>query len=233
VVDEGKELRASAEERGDTQSAWILDYHVNMIRLERGEAIGRQDDLLRGARDHGFPMIYIAPLAAEAAVAEGEPETARRLLVQALDETPPGEIDRISSFVRASLASDALDLATRALASGAPLDEMNEAETLLAEGMVAEAEGDVSTARDGFERAELALGGIGWVPLRAYALSGLGRCLVALGQTGAGKARLQEARSLWQWVHVEPRIAELDESLALVTSLEAEGIRGGPEGEGA
>ena len=159
-------------------------------------------------------MIYIAPLAAEASLADGEADIARQLLIEALDATAPGEVDFIAHFVRAALRGHAPDLAQRALALRTPSNPMNDAETQLAEAMLAEVEGDLQTARHGFERAEAMLGEIHWVPLRAYALTGLGRCLIALEEIRAGKLKLEAARDLWQFVDVKPRIVEIDELLA-------------------
>ena len=118
VMVEGKALRTSADLRGDSASVWIVDFHINMIRIERGENIGRQDELVVGARDHGFPMIYVAPLAAEAALADGVTEIARQLLVEALDATAPGEVDFIAHFVRAALRGHAPELAQPCPRSG-------------------------------------------------------------------------------------------------------------------
>ena len=202
---------------GTSSAAWIVEYHVSMIRLERGERIGLQDDLLEGARAHGFPIIFIAPLAAGAARVEGKPEYARRIVQEALDATPPGEVDSVAHFVLACLLIDAPDLARRALALGAVPDPMNDAETLLANALLAEVDGDFLTAQREFERAEAAFAALGWVPYRAHALAGLGRCLVAMQDTRAGRSKLGEARDLWRRVDVKPRIAEIDELLATIS----------------
>ena len=91
---------------------------------------------------------------------------------------------------------------------------MNDAETQLAEAMLAEVDGELRTARNGYERAEAMLGEIHWVPLRAYALTGLGRCLIALEEIRGGRLKLEEARDFWQFVDVKPRVVEIDQLLA-------------------
>ena len=48
VLEEGKALRTMAEERGDSSAEWIVDFHINMIRVERGERLGAQDALVEG-----------------------------------------------------------------------------------------------------------------------------------------------------------------------------------------
>jgi hypothetical protein len=52
------------------------------------------------------------------------------------------------------------------------------------------------------------------VPEHAYAVGGLGRCLLALGETEEGIARLRESRAIWERLRATPRIAEIDALLA-------------------
>ena len=54
-------------------------------------------------------------------------------------------------------------------------------------------------------------------PDQAHALHGLGRCLLALGETQEGVARLREARALWEGMKAVPRIAEIDDLLASIS----------------
>ena len=56
--------------------------------------------------------------------------------------------------------------------------------------------------------------GLGYVPEHAHAVAGLGRCLLALGETEEGIARLMEARATWERLRATPRIAEIDALLA-------------------
>jgi len=58
----------------------------------------------------------------------------------------------------------------------------------------------------------------GVVPERAYAFAGLGRCLLALGETDEGVARLRESREIWERLRATPRIAEIDVLLATAGS---------------
>jgi hypothetical protein len=55
---------------------------------------------------------------------------------------------------------------------------------------------------------------LGFRPEEAYALTGLGRCLLALGETEEAVARLMEARATWERLRAAPRIAEIDALLA-------------------
>ena len=82
--------------------------------------------------------------------------------------------------------------------------------------MLAEQDGDMATARSDFSRAVSTYAALGVIPDEAYALAGLGRCMLALGETEEGAARLREARELWVGLKATPRIAEIDALLATV-----------------
>ena len=209
VVAEAEPVRAWAEARGDAWAAWSADFVMASVRLARGERVGSQEDLVARGRDVGMPG-YAAPVAALAAIAEGDQSAARAILAAALDGLSPGEIDRPASFVRACVRCGAVDLARRVLKLGTTPAPLDAAELLAAEAMLAEAEGDLTRARDGYVRAAEALGRLGMRPEEAHALEGLGRCLLALGEADAGAARLRAARDLWERIGVPPRIAAID-----------------------
>ena len=213
VLAEAEPLRTWAVEHGDAWGSWSADMVIAVVRLGRGERIGSQAGLVARGRDVGMPS-YAAPVAAEAALADGDATAARSFLEDALDALAPGELDLPGPFVRACLRSGAPDLARRALALGATPAPTHVAETLAAEGTLAEAEGDIVTARDRYERSAADLGRLGMGPEQAYALAGLGRCLLAHGEWEAGVARLGESRATWERVKAPPRIAEIDEILA-------------------
>jgi hypothetical protein len=67
-----------------------------------------------------------------------------------------------------------------------------------------------------FEDAAERWSSFGVVTEEAFALHGLGRCLLAVGRTEEGVARLTESRELWVAMRATPRIAEIDELLATV-----------------
>ena len=157
---------------------------------------------------------YAAPVAAEAAIADGDPASARSILAEALAGLSPGEIDRPALFVRACVRCGAVDLARRVLELGTTPAPLEAAEGLVAEGLVAEVEGDAATARDRYARAAAALGRLGARPEEAHALEGLGRCHIAVGEVDAGRARLRAARELWVAIGAPPRIAAIDAALA-------------------
>jgi tetratricopeptide (TPR) repeat protein len=213
VLAESEPVRAWAEARGDAWAAWSADLVVASIRLARGERIGPQTDLVARGRDVGMPA-YAAPVAAEAAIADADPAAARSILAEALAGLSPGEIDRPALFVRACVRCGAVDLARRVLELGTTPAPLEAAEGLVAEGLVAEVEGDAATARDRYARAAAALGRLGARPEEAHALEGLGRCHIAIGEVDAGRARLRAARELWVAIGAPPRIAAIDAALA-------------------
>ena len=57
---------------------------------------------------------------------------------------------------------------------------------------------------------------IGVVPERAYALAGVGRCLLALGETEAGGTPLHESLEIWERLKATPRIVEIEALLSTV-----------------
>ncbi len=214
VVAEAEPVRAWAEARGDAWAAWSADFVMASVRLARGERVGSQEDLVARGRDVGMPG-YAAPVAALAAIAEGDPSAARGILAAALDGLSPGEIDRPASFVRACVRCGAVDLARRVLELGTTPAPLEAAELLAAEAMLAEAEGDLARARDSYIRAAEALGRLGMRPEEAHALEGLGRCLLALGEADAGAAKLRAARDLWERIGAPPRTAAIDALLGI------------------
>ena len=83
--------------------------------------------------------------------------------------------------------------------------------------ILAEHDGELAVACEGFRDAAERFGSLAMLPDRGRALTGLGRCLLALSETEEGVTRLKEARELWVSMKATPRIAEIDELLATVT----------------
>jgi hypothetical protein len=88
------------------------------------------------------------------------------------------------------------------------------AETIAAEAMLAEADGDPARAIDAYRRAASWLQALGVGPEAAHALEGLGRCELRVGDADAGRASLRAARALWEEIGAPPRIAAIDALLA-------------------
>ncbi len=206
-------LVAWARPHGDAYTEVAARLAAARIRLERGAAIGAQDELVDKAQEAGWVPPSTSPIQAEAALADHDQASARDVLARAIDATNAGGFFNDAMFVRACLRAGALDLACRTLEIE-PSPSAPAYERLTAQAQVAEASGDLATARAGYEQVVAELARIGYVPEHAYAVGGLGRCLLALGETEEGIARLRESRAIWERLRATPRIAEIDALLA-------------------
>jgi hypothetical protein len=92
---------------------------------------------------------------------------------------------------------------------------IREVYSLLARAMLDEAEGDLEAARREYATAAVALERHADVVEHAYALMGLGRCLLAVGETHDGVMRLRESREIWERLNAAARIAEIDALLSI------------------
>ncbi len=206
--------QAWGSERGYIDALWVGAQAAALVHLERGEPVAPLGGLYTAVVRARARATSVAPAVAEAALARGDREEAVRILGDAIERTAAGEMDDLVGVVRACLRAGAPDLASRALDRGAPRNPLDCARTIAACAGLAEAEGDVETAHAGFADAVERFTQLGVVPEHAYALAGLGRCLIALGEIDEGVARLREARVIWEGLRATPRIAEVDAALA-------------------
>ena len=214
-------VRKWSLQHGDAGSAWEADIAVARVRLERGEPTGRLEDLYQVAGKIGFPLSTAAPVVAQAALATGNPGAARRVLQDAIRGTPCGELLGASPFVRLCLRVDVSEIARQAIECGAPSNPWEMAHVTAGVAMLAEADGDLGAGREAYLRAAESFDRFGAAPERAYALAGLGRCLLALGVPEDGVARLREARAIWDALRATPRLAEIDAALAAIGRADA------------
>ncbi len=182
------------------------------VRLERGEAIGATDDLERMAGEAGWIPLETAPVWAGAALADHDMAAARRALDSALNRPTDRYLTHMARFVRACLRVDAPDLARRGLGIGA--GRIPSLQLATAEAMIAEGSGDLAAARRGYEKVAADWDHVGDVAEHAYAITGLGRCLLGLGDAEEAARTLREVRATWARLGAAPRIAEIDGLLA-------------------
>jgi tetratricopeptide (TPR) repeat protein len=200
------------------QDAWVVtmaEKVINWVRVDRGERTGPLTGFYSGFLAMGFRSTGAASLVADAALADSGPETALGVLQDAIERSSPGELEEPASFVRACLRAGSPRLAQQALSLGFAQRPAEATGLVSAEAMLAEAEGDLPAARNGFASAAEVFARLGNVPEHAYAVAGLGRCLLALGETEEGIARLLESRAIWERLRATPRIAEIDALLAV------------------
>ncbi len=216
AVAEGEALRSWAAARGVEALAFWVDRCLVGIRVEQGAAPAEARGLADRARALGLRQLVV-PCASREAVAaciNGDGASAQRVLAEAMSTAGPGEIDALADVVRACLACGLPDLARRALTLGGPMHLHSPALAAAAGAHMAEHDGEFAEARRLFADAASAWAAFGVADEHAHALAGLGRCLLALGETGAGVARLQESRQIWERLKAKPRIAEIDVVLA-------------------
>jgi hypothetical protein len=185
-------------------------------RVARGEhAEDSELWLVDTARTIGTVDIAVTALAAAAAaaLAEGSRERARAHL---------GELDAVHGSrgaayyartlpgaVRTALALGDLQLAERLTEGVEPRYPLEEHARRACEALLAERMGDRAQATSLYADAAGRWAEFGNVPERAYALLGQGRCLLALGQSGAGEP-LREARDLFASMGYQPALAETE-----------------------
>jgi class 3 adenylate cyclase/tetratricopeptide (TPR) repeat protein len=215
VLAEVESLRPWYQAQGDGVGLWACDVQTAYVRLPRGERVGRLDEILVRAAALGLDPADASALVAEAAVAEDDLDAAVSILGQALESGFPSGIDMPAELVRACLRAGAPDLARRAMAKGVKEGAIREVYSLLARAMLDEAEGDLEAARREYATAAVALERHADVVEHAYALMGLGRCLLAVGETHDGVMRLRESREIWERLNAAARIAEIDALLSI------------------
>ena len=212
VLREAPPAREWAEAHGDAWAAWAADLVTTAVVLARGGRAAPAQALMDGGRAVG-QAVFAAPVAAEAAIEAGDREGAKAILEAAIYELGTDAVERPAGFVRACIRCGAVDLGRRVLAHAVGAAPLEAAESLVAEGMIAEAAGDPGTACDRYTRGAAACGAMGMLPEQAHALEGLGRCLVAGREKDLGVAALREARVLWQRIGAPPRVAAIDRLL--------------------
>jgi tetratricopeptide (TPR) repeat protein len=211
---ESQAVGAWATEHGDEWGRLLADELAMQVRLGRGEKIERQDDLPARATQVGTPPSDPAPIAADAASAQGDLQAARGVLSDALALTPPGEIYDVARYVRSCLAAGAADLAHQAFALGTPPSAWNAAKLVSAQAMLEEADGGFAAAGERFASAAHVFHGLGDSHEEAHALQGLGRCLANLDRPDESRDPLLSARSIFEGFGAVTRVAEIDALLA-------------------
>jgi Flp pilus assembly protein TadD len=92
-----------------------------------------------------------------------------------------------------------------------------EASRLATQAVLAEARGDLAAARDDYVAAADVFETLEMAPAHAHAIQGLGRCLLSLRRPEEAVTRLRDARTLWEDMKAKPRLAEIDELLAMIS----------------
>ena len=131
-----------------------------------------------------------------------------------------GVATNLPELTRCALAVGDPAFARRLVDGVEPLTPVHEHAICAARAQLAETAGDHAGAAVLFTEAAERWRTFGNVPERAYALLGQGRCLAALGQTGADEP-LREARELFSSIGYKPALAETE---ALLGESEAAAV---------
>ena len=154
--------------------------------------------------------------AAFARAALGEHDQAAALLTEI--EANPGTRENpnyapcLPAMVRTALALDNPELAQRLAAGVEPRTPYDEHALATVNAALAEADGDLQAAAEGYADAAERWQSFGVVPEQAFALLGQGRSLTALGRTAEARPVLQQAREIFQTLQAAPALAETDSS---------------------
>lgn len=152
------------------------------------------------------------------AAAAGRPEQALALLSE-LEQHPGARADsnqylmRVAENVRTALACGDVAMARRLTQDSPANFPMQENFLLTARAAIAEAEGSVGDAARLFAEASVTWARFENVPELAFARLGQGRCLLALGDTPAALAALDEARTILDRLGAQPALGEIDRLL--------------------
>lgn len=180
--------------------------HVDEARAEGLVDAAELADLARRMDERGCLVAAAAP-----ALLSGDEQQARDLLCEGSERAPLGVA---ASLTRMAIQVGAPEIASAFLSRSTPHYPVERAATLAAQATLAEHNGDLDRACDGYGAAIETLRSLGMEPELAFALEGIGRCDLQLGERHDGTAHLHEARALWERMDALPRIAQIDQVLA-------------------
>ena len=217
-------LSALREASGDLYVLRSLQAIEVGIRTERGAETARAliDGIVSAARESGTIDMKILGLATAAAAKLADaPEQARALLAE-LESTPgvrqnTNYPQQLAGMVRTALAAGDPSLAAKLPERLEGTFPLGEHALCAACAQLAEAAGELEAAVVLYADAAVRWRTFAYVPERAYALLGQGRCLLALGQPGA-EIPLTQARELFQSMGYKPALAETDTLLEQTTA---------------
>ncbi|MGH3133252.1 MAG: hypothetical protein ACRDNY_05855, partial [Gaiellaceae bacterium] len=183
-------------------------------RGEGARAGAAAERLATRARETGVPGVIATgfAVAAQLLLSAGAPEQAKALLAE-LEQVPgtraaPEYHLLLPELVRCSLALSEPELAAR-LADVEPRTPLEEHVLYACRAQLTEADGEHADAAALYAEAAARWEEFGDLPERAYSLLGQGRCLLALGNSGA-EVPLAEARELFAAMGYKPALAETD-----------------------
>jgi len=122
-------------------------------------------------------------------------------------------------MVRTALTLGDSELAQRLVAGVEPQTPCAEHALVAVSAALAESDGELGAAAEGYADAARRWQSFGVVPEQGFALLGQGRCLTLSGRTSEANPVLQQAREIFQALQAAPALAEIDEFLQQATAL--------------
>ena len=214
-----------SEQGLDLASARSCQARILALRGQAAQAAGTLDWLETTTRASGSLDFAVTGLASAAFVraALGQDEAARALLADS-ETTPearrsPYYATYLPAMVRTALTLGDSELAQRLVAGVEPQTPCAEHALVAVSAALAESDGDLGAAAEGYADAARRWQSFGVVPEQGFALLGHGRCLTQLGRTSEANSVLQQAREIFQALQAAPALAEIDEFLQQATAL--------------
>jgi class 3 adenylate cyclase/tetratricopeptide (TPR) repeat protein len=201
-------------------SVIVRAVRARIVSLRGGDdAAGALDRLEHAARGADDPDSVVGGLGSSAlARAElGQTEAADTLLTEL--EALPGARDSenypvlLAAMVRAALRIGDPALAERLVGGDEPRTPYAEHATVAAKAAISEARGELQAAVSAYSDAGDRWARFGVVPEQAFAMVGLGRCLLGLSRPTDATRALRDARETLDRLGAEPALAETDELL--------------------
>lgn len=215
-------MLVEAVAQGNAFTVFMLRMSLVAIEAARGAMTTPADGLTEAAIAIGFRPYVPGANVAQAALANGDPERARRVIRETLDLVGEGEATTGAVLhVQMALAMGDLPLARQVLTKAYPETGVARGRGILSQlatALVLEAEGDIDAARPRFQAAADYFTEHGWVESGGDALAGLGRCQIAVGEIGAGVANLRRAREIAMYLKITPKIQVIDAAVAATAS---------------
>jgi tetratricopeptide (TPR) repeat protein len=223
VLKAAPDLIRRATEAGDVFALHFARSAMLHVLLARGETQRAQDIGLSASDADGAvadPQLVglVIPLAANLALAEGDPASTLELLAE-LERNPNVKSDysyvrNLPGIVRTAHGAGDPELASRLVSGVEPMFPLHEDSLASAQALLAETKGQFAVAADLFSSAATR-----WerfeVPFEsAQALLGWGRCLLALGNPEA-VALVRRARETFRQLEARPALSEADSLLEL------------------
>jgi class 3 adenylate cyclase/tetratricopeptide (TPR) repeat protein len=190
--------------------------HILTLRGQAAQVESTLDSLestTRQAATADYAALVLPPVAL-AREALGHHNVAAGLLSE-LGANPgvrdfPYYVYQLPMIVRTALVEDGPELAARLTNGVQPRTPYAVASLVTAHAAVAEAQGDLRTAADGYAEAAESWRHLGVVPELGHALLGRGRTLGAQGETAQATATLTAARVPFRTIQAAPALAEID-----------------------